>query len=82
VCLLHADAEEDSSLYKVLSYRADLVMKVKNFPSGYLEDLDGEVWPLVEKTHLQAHFSLKRQTKNSPNTQKLQRNASTSLQSS
>eukprot|EP01127_Copromyxa_protea_P008209 TRINITY_DN1877_c0_g1_i1.p1 TRINITY_DN1877_c0_g1~~TRINITY_DN1877_c0_g1_i1.p1 ORF type:complete len:279 (+),score=51.29 TRINITY_DN1877_c0_g1_i1:518-1354(+) len=43
VGLIHADAEEDSTLVKSLKYKVDLVMQINGFPSGYLEDLDGEL---------------------------------------
>eukprot|EP01126_Amoeba_proteus_P006231 TRINITY_DN12173_c0_g1_i1.p1 TRINITY_DN12173_c0_g1~~TRINITY_DN12173_c0_g1_i1.p1 ORF type:complete len:141 (-),score=11.34 TRINITY_DN12173_c0_g1_i1:27-449(-) len=43
VCLAHSDSEDDSTFLLALKYRADLVMEIRSFSSGYLKDVDGEL---------------------------------------
>lgn len=43
VILTHSDADSDEKFIQSLRYRADLIMKVDGFASGYSKDIDGEV---------------------------------------
>jgi archaellum biogenesis ATPase FlaH len=43
VILTHSDADSDEKFIQSLRYRADLIMKVDGFASGYSKDIDGEL---------------------------------------